>query len=112
MMDGVSWLIVLSCVTLETVEQSLYRIASRTSTRRQWFIRVLPAIILHGIGLALWMLLLKRMPLGRVLPLMGATYVMIVLAGRIFFGERLHLRRWAGVLLVACGFALVASEQS
>lgn len=111
-MDSTAWLIVGTCIAIETTEQSLYRMASSALRRSAWLKWVALAVILHAIGLALWMLLLKRMPLGVVLPLMGANFVMILLAGRVLFKEMITPRRWIGVALVVAGFALVAMDQT
>ena len=111
-MDLTAWLMIAACIGIETVEQSLYRLASSAASRGRWLSCVVPAVVLHAGGLAIWMLLLKRMPLGVVLPLMGANFVMILLAGNLLFHERISRRRWIGVLLVVGGFALVASDQT
>jgi len=111
-MDAVAWLMIAACITIETAEQSLYRLASHATARGRWLAMVIPAVVLHAGCLAIWMLLLKRMPLGVVLPLMGANFVMILLAGKLFFHERISRRRWIGVLLVVGGFALVATDQA
>lgn len=105
-MDAFAWLIIAACILIETGEQSLYRLSSGVS---RW--RCLPpAIALHATGLGLWLLLLRRVPLGVALPLMGANFVMIVVAGRLLFKESVTPRRWAGVALVVMGFALVAMD--
>jgi drug/metabolite transporter (DMT)-like permease len=112
-MDTTAWLMIAACISIETIEQSLYRWASRlTSGPRAWFGAIAPAVVLHAVGIALWMLLLRRMPLGIVLPLMGANYVTILLAGRLVFGERITRRRWIGVGMVATGFILVAMGET
>jgi uncharacterized membrane protein len=93
------------CILIETIEQSLYRLAGIRP--RRWLRYVAPAIVLHALGLMLWLNLLNRRPLGELLPLMGANFVTVALAGRIFFGERLTVRRLAGIALVTFGFVLV-----
>ena len=102
------WMLISGCVVIETIEQSLYRLAGRSPGRRTRFI--VPAIVLHALGLVLWLTLLSTRPLGEVLPLMGANFVAIALAGRVFFGERLTARRLVGVGLVALGFVLVGES--
>jgi len=108
-MNPTLWLLIAACVLIETVEQCLYRLAGRR--RAQWVRFVAPDIVLHICGLALWLNVISKRPLGEVLPLMGANFVTVALAGRVFFGERLTPRRLAGVGLVAAGFVLVGLSQ-
>jgi uncharacterized membrane protein len=93
------------CILIETIEQSLYRLAGLHPHR--WLRYVAPAIVLHALGLMLWLNILSKRPLGQVLPLMGANFVTVALAGRVFFGEQLTARRLAGIALVTIGFVLV-----
>jgi drug/metabolite transporter (DMT)-like permease len=93
------------CILIETIEQCLYRLAGLRPKR--WVRYVAPAVVLHVLGLMLWLNILSKRPLGEVLPLMGANFVTVALAGSVFFGERLAARRLAGIALVAIGFMLV-----
>jgi multidrug transporter EmrE-like cation transporter len=105
---SVALLLVACCIVIETTEQSLYRLAGRN--RGRFLFHVGPAVTLHIGGLMLWFLLLKHMPLGQALPLMGANFVTIALVGRIAFGETIDLRRWTGIGLILAGFVLVAMK--
>lgn len=110
-MNTVAWLMIAACIVTETVEQSLYRKGSTSPAgRRARYI--VPAVALNVVGFAMWMLLIKQVPLGIALPLMGANFVTVALAGKFFFGERLNARRWLGIALVLAGFAMVAGSQA
>ena len=108
-MDLLQWLTITACISVETTEQSLYRMAARTGAAARY---LTPAILLHVLGLCLWLVLLRTVPLGIALPLTGANFVTITLVGRCLFGERTSVRRWAGIALVLIGFVLVATHQS
>lgn len=110
-MNSAAWLLIAACIVTETVEQSLYRKGSTSPAGRKARY-IVPAVVLNVVGLAMWMLLIKRVPLGIALPLMGANFVTIALAGRIVFKERLNARRWIGIGLVLAGFAMVAGSQA
>jgi drug/metabolite transporter (DMT)-like permease len=104
-------LLVAGCLLLETLEQSLYRLAGRTDNdRRRYLGTVVPAILTHLVRLTLWYLVLRWVRLGVAVPLMGATYLTIALVGKIFFHERVDRRRWLGTGLIMAGFVLVASH--
>jgi undecaprenyl phosphate-alpha-L-ara4N flippase subunit ArnE len=65
-----------------------------------------------GLGLlALWFLiwsgLLQRLDLSFVYPFEGLNPVLLVLAARVFLGERADRRAWIGIGLIAAGAALV-----
>lgn len=110
-MSTLAWIMIAACILTETVEQSLYRKGSTSPKgRRARFI--VPAMILHVVGLAMWMLLIKHVPLGIALPLMGANFVAIALVGKLVFKEEMNARRWVGVGLVVAGFAMVAASQA
>lgn len=58
---------------------------------------MLPAVAVSNVvGFAMWMLLIKQVPLGIALPLMGANFVTVALAGKFFFGERLNAQSLVG----------------
>lgn len=108
-MDPISWLMISACILCETTEQCLYRTASRAGARWKY---IAPAVAIHLAAMAVWLLLLRHAPLGLVLPLTGANFVTIAVAGRLLFGERMTGRRWAGVALVIAGFALIAANST
>jgi drug/metabolite transporter (DMT)-like permease len=61
--------------------------------------------------LLLWMLsqmlLLSWADLSYVLPVTSIGYVLTAIAGRFFLNEQISLARWAGVLLIVGGVAVV-----
>ncbi len=57
-----------------------------------------------------WIAFLTLVPLGRGLLLGSINIVVIMLAGRVLFGERLTRMRVLGILLVTAGVALVGAS--
>lgn len=61
--------------------------------------------------LIVWLLsqmaLLSWADLSYVLPVTSVGYVLAAVAGRLFLGEQISLTRWAGILLIMLGVALV-----
>ena len=98
MQGSVAPLLVGGCIVIETVEQVLYRMGSVAPDRGMRFIA--PAVGLHALGLALWYFLLRVTPLGVALPLMGAQYITIALAGKVLFREPVDLPRWIGIAVI------------
>src|SRR5205085_12572833 len=64
--------------------------------------------------LVLWMLsrmaLLSWADLSYVLPVTSVGYVLVALAGKLFLNEQITPQRWAGILLIVAGVALVSGS--
>lgn len=62
--------------------------------------------------LILWMMsrmaLLSWADLSYVLPVTSVGYVLVALSGRFLLNEQITFRRWAGILLIMSGVALVS----
>jgi drug/metabolite transporter (DMT)-like permease len=71
-----------------------------------------PWVALGVVLLILWMMsrmtLLSWADLSYVLPVTAIGYVLVALAGRIFLQEQIPLKRWAGIVLIVAGVALVS----
>jgi len=71
-----------------------------------------PWVSLGVILLILWMLsrmaLLSWADLSYVLPVTSIGYVLVALAGRVLLNEQITSTRWAGILLIVAGVALVS----
>ena len=95
------------CILLETAEHVSYSVAGDPGHRRE---RWLAAGVGHHLLLLLaWLWLLTILPLGVALPLRGASYITIALAGRILLSERVGRRCLVGVGTIAVGLALVGA---
>lgn len=74
--------------------------------------KVIGALILSGAATGLsWLCYFRALKLGeasRVAPLDKLSVVFVAVFAAIFLGERLDLRGWAGVALIASGAILIA----
>ena len=73
---------------------------------------LLNPLVIAGVSLLiLWMLshmaLLSAADLSYVLPVTSIGYVLSALTGWLFLSEQISPPRWAGILLIMCGVALV-----
>ena len=103
-------ILIPACILCETAEQLLYRGARDRPRIKRYSLFLTPAILLHLLRLAIWLAVLRVVPLGIALPLMGLNYVTIALGGRAIFRERVDRRRWAGIALVLAGFLLISTQ--
>jgi uncharacterized membrane protein len=71
-----------------------------------------PWVALGVALLVLWMLsrmtLLSWADLSYVLPVTAIGYVLVALMGRVFLAEQIPFKRWAGIILIVTGVALVS----
>jgi drug/metabolite transporter (DMT)-like permease len=61
----------------------------------------------YGVSVLVWLIVLSRVEVGFAYPLLSVAYIVVVLAGRTFFGETINLTRWAGVLVICLGVFLI-----
>ncbi len=69
---------------------------------------LLAAVVVMAAGLILWLNVLQRMPLSLAYPMLSLNFVLVTLASRWFFGERIRLRHWSGVLSIMLGILLMS----
>jgi drug/metabolite transporter (DMT)-like permease len=71
-----------------------------------------PWVALGVVLLILWMMsrmaLLSWADLSYVLPVTAIGYVLVALVGHAFLAEQIPLKRWAGIVLIVAGVALVS----
>ena len=70
-----------------------------------WF---LLAIGLYMLATFLWIDILRELPLSRAYPFIAIGFVLVPLAGHLFFSEPLNVRYFAGVALIVTGIYLTA----
>jgi undecaprenyl phosphate-alpha-L-ara4N flippase subunit ArnE len=110
--DASALLLLVGCIAGETAEQLLYRGGTDRTGVAKYARFIAPAIGFHLLRIALWLWLLRRLPLGVALPLTGLTSVTIALAAGWIYGEPVGRRRWAGIALVFAGFVTVTAYRS
>jgi len=64
--------------------------------------------LLFGAASLLWMYIVKRFPFSMAYPMVSLSYVMGMVAARVFFHEDVTLTRWLGVLCIVAGCFLIA----
>lgn len=71
-----------------------------------------PWVSLGVVLLILWLLsrmaLLSWADLSYVLPVTSVGYVLVALAGKVLLHEQITSKRWAGIVLIVAGVALVS----
>jgi multidrug transporter EmrE-like cation transporter len=101
-------------LTLKSAMESIGRIgADQVSEAGQTIARAIKeprlwiGLALFGISAVFWLVVLSRVDLSLAYPFVGISYVIIVALARFMFHEQVPPLRWAGVLVIAVGIALI-----
>ncbi len=68
------------------------------------------SLVLLGIGLLLWLVVLARLDVSIAYPLLSLSYVVVMIAAKLFFDEQIPLHRWVGAFLIIAGIGLLVGE--
>lgn len=105
-------LIIVSQVALVVGQIYLKRAMSRrelgAGKARGWIGILLIGIAAMTIWFLLWLGVMSRVDLSKLMPLEGISPLLIVLGAAVFLRERLNWRGWAGVVLTCIGVLLVS----
>ncbi len=71
--------------------------------------QILLGLLLQAIALVCWLAFLSRVALSFAFPLSSASNITVLLASHFILREHISSRRWAGVMLILGGIALIAS---
>lgn len=64
-------------------------------------------LVLFGISALFWLIVLSRVDLSLAYPMVGLSYVVVVVVARVALHEDVPALRWLGVVVIALGIALV-----
>jgi len=67
--------------------------------------------VVYVLGFASWLVVLSRVDLSFAYPILAITYVLVPLAGVVFFNETVPSLRWFGMLVIIAGIVLVGLSQ-
>ncbi|HET6395683.1 MAG TPA: EamA family transporter [Pseudoxanthomonas sp.] len=95
-----------------TAGQLLFKIGASRAGHWKDFINLQIGLGLasYGLGTALWILALSRLPLKMVYPFVALTMVLVYLGAGLLLGERITARGLFGTLVVLGGLALILMD--
>jgi drug/metabolite transporter (DMT)-like permease len=70
---------------------------------------LITAIVVYAVATALWVYVLKSVPLNIAYPFMGLAFVIVPLLGAVFLGEPVAARHLIGGAVIAAGIGIVQS---
>jgi drug/metabolite transporter (DMT)-like permease len=114
-MSLLAWLLVIvSQLALVAGQILLKRAMSRRELRgekaRGWIGTLVIGIATMTVWFLLWLGLMPRLDLSKLMPFEGISPLLIVLGAAVFLRERLNARGWAGVGLTCLGVLLVSAS--
>jgi len=103
-------ILLILTIFVETAQQLFFKMAGKNNTekdKKKHLIYIFLGIGMYLLFVVIWLRILKDIPLGFALPIMGFNYVAVALAGRAFFKEHISIKRWGGIMLILIGLMLV-----
>ena len=107
-------------IAVETATQVTFKYAGATLDDRSGLAHmighalttpvVLLGFVLYFCGFLIWLTILKDIDLGRAFPMTAIIYVTTLASAVLLFNEMLNPLRIAGVLVIAAGVVLLASD--
>lgn len=67
-------------------------------------------LVLFGVSAIFWLVVLSRVPLSIAYPLVGVSYILVVLIAKLVLHESVPALRWIGVAIVALGIAVIGAS--
>lgn len=64
-------------------------------------------LFLYGLSAVFWMTVLSRVDLSFAYPMVGFSYVVVLLFSALLLGEQVSPLRWLGTLVIVLGIVLV-----
>jgi len=98
-------ILLIFTIIVETAQQVFFKMAGRHPEK--YYIYSALGILMYLIFFFIWLRILKDLPLGFALPIMGLNYVVVAIADYVFFKKKLSLRKYGGIMLIFTGFLLV-----
>lgn len=68
------------------------------------------ALATLGAGMALWLVVLQRLPVGVAYPMLSLNFVWVTLAAKFIWKEPVSVRHWFGVSLIIGGILVLGSS--
>jgi len=100
----------LSCAGQLCQKQATY--ASPSGRRGRHIVLWLGlALLALGSGMALWLVVLQRLPVGIAYPMLSLNFVWVTLAAKFIWHEPVSRRHWLGVGLIILGILVLGGSR-
>jgi len=120
MIHEILMIVFVTCSTLGSqllVKHAVTQIAAREPALAGWHWMlaallspgVLAAVVLQGIGFAVWVVVVSRVKLGVAFAISGSFfYVLLAMLGWWLHGDKLAAGQWIGLVLISVGVLMIS----
>ncbi|MGJ7494976.1 hypothetical protein ACSFA8_07870 [Variovorax sp. RT4R15] len=120
MIHEILMIVFVTCSTLGSqllVKHAVTQIAAREPALAGWHWMlaallspgVLAAVVIQGIGFAVWVVVVSRVKLGVAFAISGSVfYVLLALLGWWLYGDKLAAGQWIGLVLISVGVLMIS----
>lgn len=70
--------------------------------------KVVLGLAIYALSAGVWLIVLSRVDLSFAYPLIGFSYIVVMLASRSLFNEPISAVRWAGAILISIGVVFIS----
>ncbi|MBP2171575.1 undecaprenyl phosphate-alpha-L-ara4N flippase subunit ArnE [Erwinia toletana] len=103
----ISLLLVLLTSLLTCAGQLCQKQAARQRQRLLLTGWLIGSLVLLGCGMLVWLNVLQRLPVSVAYPMLSVNFILVALAARFIWQERMTNIQWAGTVLIAAGVAVI-----
>ncbi|MGX9309109.1 4-amino-4-deoxy-L-arabinose-phosphoundecaprenol flippase subunit ArnE (plasmid) [Pantoea ananatis] len=104
-----SLLLVLLTSLLTCAGQLCQKQAARQTNRAQLTGWLVASLALLALGMVVWLLVLQRLPVSLAYPMLSINFILVALAARFVWQERMTRWQWMGTVLIVVGVAIIGS---
>jgi undecaprenyl phosphate-alpha-L-ara4N flippase subunit ArnE len=114
-MSLLAWVVIIICQLALVVGQIFLKRAMSQREHggekaRGWITTLVIGIATMTVWFLLWLGLMPRLDLSKLMPFEGLSPLLIVLGAAVVLHERLNWQGWAGVVLTCVGVVLVSAS--
>ncbi len=70
--------------------------------------KVVLGLAIYALSAGVWLIVLSRVDLSFAYPLIGFSYIVVMLASRSLFNEPISAVRWAGAIFISIGVVFIS----
>lgn len=117
---GLIWLTLLLVVVLGTVGQLSLKYAFHPTKSKVGASNSMRGLLLSSyfwlwficyvVVTALWLIVLRVIPLSQAFPALGLTFAFVPLASHYLLNEKVVFKQWLGIVIIVVGVALVVQR--
>ena len=103
------FLLILLVSVLTCASQILQKLTATANTTKQRIKSLVVSLILLGIAMLFWLAVLRQTPVSIAYPLLSLNYLIMALARRKLWNEKMTAQQWQGLALIIIGIICIGA---